>query len=163
MRVDEDGVIQDELPAVRKVFLRTPYNYDGDAVSRETGLSNTEPSMAQQHFKEEVDINTIVARFGLTGQMPEDFRAPEYGDFSDVVDFQSAQNAVLAAQAAFMEMPAGLRARFDNNPQTLMEFLADRANLDEARTLGLVAPASAPAAVVPPTGAPAAQGGTGST
>lgn len=145
-------------------FLRSAFNYDMDAVSRETGSVNAEPTMAQQQFRDEVDINTIVARFGLTGEMPEDFRAPEYGDFSDVVDFQSAQNAVLAASAAFMEMPAGMRARFDNNPQQLMEFLADRANLDEARKLGLVAPLperTPPMDVrVVPDPAP---GGTGST
>lgn len=122
------------------VFLRSGFNYDMDAVSRATAVVNTEPTMTQQNFRDEVDINTIVKRFGLTGEMPEDFRAPEYGDFSDVTDFQSAQNAVLAAQAAFMEMPAGMRARFENNPQLLMEFLADKENLAEARELGLVAP-----------------------
>lgn len=140
-QIDEDGVISEAIP-LRTVFVRSAYNYDMDAASRETGMANDLPTKTQQQFRDEVDINTIVERFGLTGQMPEDFRAPQYGDFSDVVDFHTAQNAVLAAQDAFMQMPAGMRARFNNNPQNLMEFLADRANLDEARALGLVAPAA---------------------
>lgn len=153
--IDEDGVMSEVIP-LKTVFVRSAFNYDMDAVSRETGHRNDEPTKTQQQFRDEVDINTIVARFGLTGEMPEDFRAPEYGDFSDVTDFHSAQNAVLAAQDAFMQMPAGMRARFNNSPQALMEFLADRANLEEARSLGLVAAAAPVKAEVP-------QDGTGST
>lgn len=149
--IDDDGVMT-PIP-VRQVFLRTPYNYDVDRVSRETGQVNDMPSLAQQQFRDEVDINTIVERFGLTGEMPEDFRAPQYGDFTDVVDFQTAQNAVIAAQEAFMSMPAGLRARFQNSPQALMEFLSDDRNREEAVSLGIVA---APAAAAPP--APASSG-----
>lgn len=152
--IDEDGVMTPI--SVRTVFVRSAFNYDMDAVSRDTGQVNDEPTKAQQQFRDEVDINTIVERFGLTGTMPEDFRAPEYGDFSEVSDYHSAQNAVIAAQEAFMSMPPGMRARFDNNPQLLMEFLSDRGNLDEARALGLVAPAA------PEVKAPA-EPGTGST
>lgn len=138
--VDEDGVI-----SFRPVFIRSAYNYDMDAVSLETAFDNADmPTMTQQQFVDEVNINTIVERFGLTGEMPDDFRAPEFGDFSDVVDFQTAQNAVLAASDTFMSMPAGLRARFGNSPQQLMEFMADKANIDEARKLGLLAPLPVP-------------------
>ena len=53
----------------RKVpFLRTPYNYDVDKVSDETGLSCPEVTLAQQNFKDETDINYIVRQFGITGE-----------------------------------------------------------------------------------------------
>ena len=55
----------------RGVFLRTPYNYDVDEVSAETGLACFDESLTQQQFKEESDINEIVRRFGLTGQTPD--------------------------------------------------------------------------------------------
>lgn len=52
-------------------FLRTPYNYDMNAAGDESGLRCEDATRAQQQFKEESDINTIVARFGLTGEMPD--------------------------------------------------------------------------------------------
>lgn len=122
---------------VVEVFLRSPFNYDRDAVSDETGQANVEPSLAQQSFEEECNINTIVERFGLTGQLPEPL-SPSYGDFSGVSDFQTAMNAVADAQAGFMTLPGELRARFGNDPSRLISFLDDPSNQAEAISLGLV-------------------------
>lgn len=121
-------------------FVRNPYNYDVDEVSRETGLRCEDASLAVQDQKDEVDINTIVKRFGLTGKLPDDVRAPTYGDFTDVVDYQSALNAVIAADQAFMEMPAEVRARFNNDPARFVDFCSDAANADEMAKLGLLSP-----------------------
>lgn len=120
------------------MFLRTFGNYDGDLASFESGLDKFEDDRAQQSFKDETDINTIVRRFGLTGEIPSNFRPPLEGDFAEVLDFQSALNAVKDAQASFMSLPGEVRARFGNSPQALMSFLADGKNVDEARKLGLV-------------------------
>jgi len=121
-------------------FVRHPYNYDADRASVLAGLACLEPTMAQQQFRDECNINVIVERFGLTGQLPSNVRAPEYGDFTSVVDFQTAMQAVRQAQESFMLFPAEVRERFGNDPQRLLEFCADSANLDEARKLGLVMP-----------------------
>jgi phage internal scaffolding protein len=120
-------------------FLRTPYNYDVDKVSDETGLVCPDPSLAQQNFKDESDINYIVRQFGLTGQLPGQTISPQYGDFTGVLDYHSAVNAVLAAQDEFMDLPAQMRARFDNDPAKLIDFLGDEQNREEAIKLGLVA------------------------
>lgn len=134
-------------------FVRSAHNYDMDAVSRETGLfCPPEEGMTQQSFAEECDINTIVRRFGLTGEMPGNVRPPEFGDFTDVVDFHTASNAVREANESFMSMPAELRYRFSNDPQRLMEFLADGKNRDEAVSLGLL---NAPVVAAPPVVFPA--------
>lgn len=120
-------------------FLRSYNNYDADAVSRETSISFEDvESMTRQEFREECDINTIVRQFGLTGKMPEFPHPAEYGDFSDVHDYQSALNALIAADSAFMEFPAEVRGRFEHNPQKLMEFLAVKENRAEAQKLGLI-------------------------
>ena len=70
-------------------------------------------------------------------------------------------NAVREASEGFMELPAKLRAQFDNDPQLFLEFVADDANRDKAVELGLIkAPAADPGPmlvrVVPddPAGAP---------
>lgn len=120
-------------------------NYDQDQVSDDTGLDTSvatddpeELRGAQQQFKEEADINVLVRRFGLTGQMPGNFAMPMAGDFSEVGDFQSSMELLVRAQEEFMRIPAELRARFANDPQRLYDFLGDAGNRDEAIKLGLI-------------------------
>lgn len=123
-------------------FFRTGYNYDRDAASDEVALfCPPEEGMTQQQFAEEVDINTIVRRFGLTGELPQNPRPPLIGDFSGITDFKSAMDAVVNAQEGFMEFPAELRAKFDNDPQRMLEFVSDAKNKDKALEMGLIAPA----------------------
>lgn len=125
-------------------FVRSPYNYDMDAASLESGTECRDPHLAQQQFLEESDINTIVERFGLNGEMPASPVVPTFGDFSEVRDFHSAMNAVVKAQGDFMELPAKVRARFSHDPQQLLEFLADASNRKEAVALGLIPESVAP-------------------
>jgi phage internal scaffolding protein len=119
-------------------FVRNPYNYDMDEVSNETGLKCEDKSLAQQHMRDECDINVIVERFGVTGELPMAPIEPSYGDFSGVSDYHSALNAIRASEEAFMALPAKLRAKFDHDPNALLEFLQNETNRDEAIELGLI-------------------------
>ena len=119
-------------------FIRSPYNYDRDAVSKATGLKCQDKSLTQQQFKDETDINVIVERFGVTGLLPQAMHMPSYDDFTQVVDYHTAMNAMRAAEDSFNALPANIRERFRNDPQLLVEFCSDDANIAEARTLGLL-------------------------
>ena len=119
-------------------FLRTPYNYDKDAASNESGLHCEDATLTQQHFKDECDINNILRQFNITGQLPEQTLSPRYGDFTGISDYQTALNQVIAAEDEFMRLPADLRARFENDPAQLIDFLEKSENKDEAIKLGLV-------------------------
>jgi len=119
-------------------FLRTPYNYDPDAASNESGLHCEDASLAQQHFKDECDINNILRQFNITGLLPEAPLSPRYGDFTGIGDYHTALTQVIAAEDEFLSLPATLRARFENDPAQLIEFLDKPENLDEAISLGLV-------------------------
>ena len=121
-------------------FLRTPYNYDTDAASNESGLHCEDASLAQQHFKEECDINHIVRMFGVTGLLPENTLSPRYGDFTGISDYKTALDRVILAEEQFMSLPAHIRARFENDPNNLIEFLNNEENRSEAENLGLVEP-----------------------
>lgn len=101
-------------------------------------------SVVVQSEKDNTDINVIVRRFGVTGQVPVSLRTPEYGDFSGVFDFQTAMNVVREAQENFAELPAALRRRFHDNPQEFLEFVNNKDNLDEARKLGITKPVVTP-------------------
>lgn len=130
------------------MFVRSAFNYDRGAVSEETGLSCGDVMLTQQQFKEETDINTLVKRFGIGGQLPEDVRMPTYADFGEVYDFHSAANAIAAAREAFDAMPADVRWKFRNDPAEFVAFCSNKDNLDEARKLGL-APAAVPLNTAP--------------
>ncbi|WNK13571.1 MAG: internal scaffolding protein [Microvirus sp.] len=119
------------------VFIRSPYNYDMDRATLETALHCKDDSLAIQSAAEEADINTIVRRFGLTGELPGDIKMPQSGDFAGIGDFQSAMNVVRAAQEEFLRVPADIRARFMHDPQVFSDFFNDPANQDEAIRLGL--------------------------
>ena len=126
-------------------FLRTPYNYDMNQASSDSGLVCADPSLTQQQFKEEADINTIVDRFLRSGVLPTPVNMPQYVDYEDVFDFQSAMNVVRAADENFMRLDAKVRARFNNSPQEFLEFFANPDNAEEAVRLGLAVPQQAAA------------------
>lgn len=119
------------------VFVRSPLNYDMFAASSESALVCLDPSLTQQQFAVESDINTIVDVFMKTGHLPNPVSMPQYVDYEGVFDFQSAMNVVRVADENFMRMDAKLRARFHNSPQEFLEFFADPANSEEAIRMGL--------------------------
>lgn len=126
------------MAKINAPFLRTPYNYDTIAASDESGLACEEPTLAQQQFKDECDINNILRQFNITGQLPTSPLSPRYGDFTGIVDYQSALNAVIAAEDGFMTLPAETRAMFGNDPEQLINFLDNPENKDQAIKLGLI-------------------------
>lgn len=140
MEYKEHEVVNVDGSQVRKpLVMRQPFGYDVDAASQDAGLDcSVLPSRTQQHFAEEVDINTIVKRFGLTGELPQNVPMVLQGDFTNVLDFQSAMDMIVSAREAFMAQPAEVRARFRNDPQEFLDFVSAKENLDEAIKLGLV-------------------------
>lgn len=120
------------------VKFRSAFNM-GD---RMPGLVCDAPSLTQQHFKNDADINTIIARYNRTGflvdPLTQSTRQPLFGDFVDVPDFREAQTQIALAKERFMELPSDLRKRFHNDATELLDFLQDSKNLAEAVKLGLV-------------------------
>lgn len=121
------------------MFVRSPYNYDADIDSFQSGLDCSDsPSLAQQHLRDECDINVLVARFARVGlpDVPPVF--PDMADFDEVFDFQSAMNVIVEGREAFSRLPSNVRARFSNDPGQFLAFFHDDKNRAEAEALGLV-------------------------
>jgi phage internal scaffolding protein len=135
--------------------FRKTYGYDTKQASDEATIKDQGESLTIQSQSEDTDINVMMKRFGITGQLPEQTtRIPEYGDYTEVGDYRSALHAVLDAQDNFMRLPPAVRARFDNDPQEFMDFATNPNNLDEMKKLGLGnEPYKAPVAE-PPKGDP---------
>lgn len=128
MVVDDDGVVVDRVPIVRHA-----YSYREPVILESSGVSKT-----KQSFKDECDINRIMARYAATGTL--DFvnrREAQFLDVSDI-DFQNAMRIVTESREAFMTLPAAVRDRFQNDPGQLLGFLSDDSNREEAIKLGLV-------------------------
>ncbi|AXH76202.1 MAG: internal scaffolding protein [Microviridae sp.] len=118
-------------------FVRSPYNYDRDAVSRETGLACPPETRTQQQFRDECDINVILERFGVTGQLPLVTVQPMAGDFTGIDDYKSAVDTVMAAEENFMALPAKVREKFGQDPNKFVDFCLDPANIEAVREMGL--------------------------
>ena len=104
--------------------FRTGYNFR----FVHPGFTCVGPSLTQQHFKDECDINAIIARHDTTGLWSNSVdlvkaRQPLFDDFSVLPDFMDAQNFLNEAGDLFNALPSGIRRRFDNNPAELLEFL----------------------------------------
>lgn len=123
------------------MFFRTPYNYDTDVASFRSGLDcSNDIDRTQQNFKDDCDINRMVTTFAKTGIIPgADIPAMEF-KFDEVFDYQSAMNALIEADKAFMSLPSSTREFFHNDPQAMITFLSDSKNRDRAIELGLVNP-----------------------
>ena len=118
--------------------VRMPLDYDGPEY--DPGISfDPDEGLTQQQFADECDINNIMKRYAATGVITHvNGRQPEFGDFSDPLDFQAGLNTVIEAQSMFAELPATIRDRFANDPLQLLQFLADENNREEAISLGIV-------------------------
>lgn len=101
-------------------------------------LNTGSESYVQQQFKDDCDIHVIVNKFrqGLPVHVME--QPPLFGDFSDVKDFQEAQNLIASTSQFFESLPSDLRARFGNNPAQFLEFVNNPDNIEEAISLGIL-------------------------
>lgn len=143
--VTADGEIKDATIWESTSYFKTPYNHDTDAESVRTGLECKDPSKAQQHQAEEADINAIVRRFGVTGMLPQIPMPPALEDFGEIFDYQSAMNTLAAAKASFAQLPAEVRATFQNDPHAFVAYTdaaVEAGDLEQLRKWGLALPAS---------------------
>lgn len=113
------------------------------------GLFNKPPSevldfsdqevITTQEFKEESDINTIMARHANLGIAPT-FTGDvgRYEDFATAPSFHEAMEIIAKSQQQFEALPAKVRERFDNDPGKFLEWAHDEKNIDEAERMGLL-------------------------
>lgn len=113
--------------------------YTRYSVPPKVGLEFNEPSMTEQHFKDECDINTIISQYNKTGVMPSGTRQPLFGDFADFPqDLQSSQAFFDDAHERFMSLPSNVRKEFNNDPVQLLSFLQDESNREKAIEYGFI-------------------------
>lgn len=119
---------------------RNPCNID---------FKDCEPITEQSH-KKACDINHILSRYRKTGIIEHTARHKgEYGDMPSVT-YHEAMNLVIKAQNSFMELPAEIRKKFDNNAESFLRFVENPDNQEEMRQMGLMEVTHADPPVDPP-------------
>lgn len=127
------------------MLIRSRYAL-GDPVK---GLEFVQPSLTQQQFKDECEIESLLKAHNLgqvMGILNNHDQQPLYGDVSDIPDFHDAQNHVSRAREYFEGLPSDVRSRFNNS---LPEFLASLNNPSAREALiemGVLKKAANPAA-----------------
>ena len=100
----------------------------------------TEPSLTEQSFKFESDINNICEGKAFSS-LPANKNQPLFDDFTNLGNYQESLDIVARAKSLFEELPSNLRNRFENNPQKLIDFVSDpEKNYDEGVKLGIFNP-----------------------
>ena len=98
-----------------------------------------EETLTQQQFAEETNVNKIMAKYKKTRMITHiNSSTGVYADLTKLDSFQTAQETVLKATNAFMDLPSEVRNHFNNDPGQLIEFLKDKNNKEEAIKLGLI-------------------------
>lgn len=136
-----------------KIVVRNAFSRD------RVSFATTGKSRTLQAFKDECDVNRILAKYQKTGaaEFLEKYKG-QYGDFVGAPDFEEAQNVVASAQSMFEDLPSEVRARFENRPAAFLEFVHDPENAKELVSMGLAKPDRTPTAVETPS--PIAKGGS---
>lgn len=111
---------------------------------------NRGEAKTKQSFKDECDINTIMRRYEQTGVLQHLSRGqPQYVDATSA-DYQASMELVVAAREMFDALPSRVRERFQNDPASMLAFVDNAENRDEAIKLGLI-PAPVPEVKAEPT------------
>ena len=103
------------------------FNSRYSVTGEKPGIKFVQPSQTLQSFKDDADINCIIARFENTGVLVDPTvpvsRTPQFGDFSDMPTYQEAQNVIVAANNAFNSLSSKIRERFGNDPAAYFQFV----------------------------------------
>ncbi|AZL82866.1 internal scaffolding protein [Apis mellifera associated microvirus 23] len=108
-------------------------------------IINDKPTMTQQQFKDEVNVNNIMKRYQRTREITHlNNRRGVYADISNAQGYFESLNVIRKANEAFDQLPSPIRARFSNDPAALLEFIHNPDNYDEAVKLGIFDPKQGP-------------------
>jgi len=139
---------------------RQQYDDEADEIERDVSTIICEDETKTIQGAPDADINELLARFGINDGsiLPATlgvFDPRYYGDFSEIPDLRTALDNTRLAEQRFMELPADLRAEFNNDPYALYTWVTDPQNGEEAVKMGLLArrpngPEPEPPAPLPP-------------
>lgn len=122
---------------IGKVSIMITVNKRENGTSRVQFTSDGDCLVEQDHAKE-LDINRMRQQHGLPAIPLRGIKGLKYGDFTNFKSFHDCMTRIVKAKEDFMKQPAKIRAKFNNDPGKLVEFLSKPENLKEAVELNLI-------------------------
>lgn len=111
---------------------------ENGSIRRRVVTVNDLPSMTDQSYKEATDAKNVVKTFLKTGLVTHINKSASYfADVSDIEDLYESMSKVKAVEKYFMELPAELRKKLDNDPRKLLEVIVDPEKQQLQEELGL--------------------------
>lgn len=104
------------------------------------GIEFTEPTRAQQHFKQETDINQIVSRAIATKNTAifTPTQRATYYDCTAYEDYQQALDRIGDVEDDFYSLPSSVRKEFGEDVDRYVAFMTNPDNIGKAVELGLL-------------------------
>lgn len=102
-------------------------------------------SMTDQRFKDDCSIQSILARYRVTGDLAHLGYNPngvplkpfKEGDFADIGDYQECLELVMSAKEQFDALPSNIRKEVGNTPEGMLKFINDPKNYERGVELGI--------------------------
>lgn len=156
-RVDRETgevFIEDDTP-MKPFVWKTPWNHDTAAEAKRTGTICPEKTLTQQSHLEEVEINTVLAKFGIQ-QVLATTPGGVFVDLPEPEDMAHSFDKLIAARDTFDQLPPGIRQTFETIGQFVEYVDAAVARGDRKALEALNLVAKAPDPTPAPTPAPKA-------
>lgn len=110
-----------------------------------SGLTCVKPSLTSQEFKEECNINVLLKKYAVQANllgMPLSEVIPQpsaenFGDFTNVEEFQQSMNRVAEVKGMFDALPSDIRQRCGNDPANFLRMCQDENNFKEFADRGI--------------------------
>lgn len=101
------------------------------------------PDMARQEFKDETDVNKLLARYGVEAMMRGE---PQYAEIDYTMDLQQSLESIREAERAIAKLPVELRTKYSTWERLLDgayngEFKTDLTAYHEAKAMETAAAA----------------------
>jgi hypothetical protein len=113
---------------------------------------NNQPSMTKPEYESDLEINSIMARYVKTGQVPVGKIAGVFQDLSIPLDFDLAQDKIIQARALFLDLPMDVKDEFRTADELLKAFNSPRGR-SKLVSLGILDEKQEPQAPVVGSGA----------
>lgn len=97
-------------------------------------------SMVRQSFRDEADINKILARYRTTGLAPMNTKTPLFADVSMMRDLKTSLDMVNSIGERIRELPAEARKLFNENRAEFEKVLEEGPIVANLRKLGMLPP-----------------------
>lgn len=92
-------------------------------------------SLTEQHHAKACDINTIMAKYLKTGLIEHVSRyEPQFGDVTEL-DFKRSMDTVARVESEFYDLPAFVRAHYDQDPSKYLAAIVTDEGLAELQAL----------------------------